>query len=57
MMLSAQLVDNGVGTSFEVKYSYVVSASVVNVKDTTNLDLNQSTNYVLVTITRTGVAE
>ena len=55
--LSAQLVDKGVGTSFEVKYSYVVSASVVNVKDTTNLDLNQSTNYVLVTITRTGVAE
>ena len=55
--LSAQLVDTGVGTSFDVKYSYVVSASVVNVKDTTNLDLNQSTNYVLVTITRTGVAE
>ena len=43
--------------TLSAKYSYVVSASVVNIKDTVNLQKNQSVNYVLVTITRTGVAE
>ena len=57
--LSGVLVDTGTSNdnTLSVKYSYVVSASVVNVKDTENLQMNQSTNVILVTITRTGVAE
>ena len=57
--LKGQLVDKGTSAdnTIDVKYSYVVSASVVNVKGTENLQMNQSTNYVLVTITRTGVTE
>ena len=57
--LKGWLVDKGTSAdnTIDVKYSYVVSASVVNVKGTENLQMNQSTNYVLVTITRTGVTE
>ena len=55
--LVSELVDKGSSADdvVDVKYSYVVSASVVNVKGTENLQMNQSTNYVLVTVTRTGV--
>ena len=57
--LKAQLVEKGTDASqvISAKYSYVVSASVVNVKGTENLQKNQSTTYVLVTITRTGVTD
>ena len=57
--LKGQLADKGTSAdnTIDVKYSYVVSASVVNVKGTENLQMNQSTDYVLVTITRTGVTE
>ena len=58
-ILKGYLKEKGTDASSVVsaKYSYVVSASVVNVKNTEDLQKNQSVNYVLVTITRTGVTE
>ena len=41
--------------SMKYDYSYVVSASVVNVPNTQNLQVNFSTNVIAITITRTGV--
>ena len=41
--------------SMKYDYSYVVSASVLNVPNTQNLQVNFSTNVIAITITRTGV--
>ena len=55
--LAANFVEKAVDANgvHQSKYSYVVSVSVVNVKGTENLEWNQSTNVVAVTVTRTGV--